>query len=1195
MIIKALSIIKTILLSIFKLTTSYIFISSIFLILLVLSVFLFRDFIFSFEASGERKLIYSALAMAVFSIIWGASNLIYVSIKKKKGDLSKNKDKREKPKTPDLSYLNEFERGFNQALQTISRNWAGKGSRKNGKNLYALPWFVVLGSPSSGKTSLVVESNLKFPLAHLFSQEDAKHVQPTKDVDCWVTDEAVLFDVAGQFVEHVNGKQSDTQETHYAGLWRRFLKLLRDNRPRRPINGVVLCLDLSELISLSSQERATKAALIHARLSEMTEVLGTRYTVHVVLTKFDLIDGFHEFIGCLPTAERAKPFGFTFDLHSGRDQDKWLDEFNAAFAKLLENLNHTTVDRISDIRSAHKRRQLYLFTREMAGLSTILGGFLGKALHQDKFSTAPHIRGIFFSSARQEAIPTNPVLQATSQKYEIAPPILPIHSGPSKQYFSSALFDQVVFKEAGLAGDNIKIERAKRFALIGSGLAASLLYVGFLSAYWMGYESNRARADQVVDITESFEELLQQGPAQNSNASGQNYIRSLGALTSASDIFGNYRSRNWLMSQLELYQGHKIGPEVEKAYVDMLARYFLPEVAAYVRDEIAKLGENETGRDSNERLEALRVYLMLGDASRRNELLVKAWMEQKWQEQFEGDLKLQKALRDHLVFAIETAGLEAALDKDLVETSQRDLREVPRDLRLYRNIEQVSDRQLASSVNFRNDIGPAYNIVFDGTRSSSGNDQPIGVKEFFTKDAYLDYFVKMNDGLSVVAVEDAWVADERDTVEYSQADLKEFRRKIVSRYATNYISSWNTALNRLEITDFRNLDHAVDILETLTGPDRPLNRLINRVKSETEIYEGKLIELNAEQAVDSDLPFDIYREQGLRVRRAFSNLNGLVEAEEGEKAYLEDLDAALNTLYEYLKDIRQAGERSGEVALARAKARIDLQGEDPIYTLKRIGVDLPSPLNRFFAKLADQSWKVLLQEAKKELQRSWNEEIYADYNLNYAQLYPFNKQAEQEIPLEEFESFFGPGGKIETFYKKNLIVFVDEATGEPKTIDGRHLAIEKDFQDNLKIILDLRRSYFNSEGLIGVEYNIQPVALAAKLRRAVMNIEGQIISYSHGPRRPIRVIWPNVLTNEAESSLSVFPAGRGRPHTVTFKGPWSGFRLLDFATTKGFDSNGALIEFSFDGQIATYSLLHKGASSLARKQPLSGLILPAKM
>ncbi len=586
---------------------------------------------------------------------------------------------------------------------------------------------------------------------------------------------------------------------------------------------------------------------------------------------------------------------------------------------------------------------------------------------------------------------------------------------------------------------------------------------------------------------------------------------------------------------------------------------------------------------------------MLGDASRRNELLVKSWMEQKWQEQFEGDLKLQKALRDHLVFAIETAGLEAKLDKKLVKTSQRDLREVPRDLRLYRNIEQVSDRQLASPVNFRNDIGPAYNIVFSGTGNTTHDDQPIGVKQFFTKDAYLDYFVKMNDGLSVVAVEDAWVADERDTVEYSQADLKEFRRKIASRYATNYISNWNDALNRLEITDFRNLDHAVDILETLTGPDRPLNRLINRVKSETEIYESKLIELNAEQAVNSELPFDIYREQGLRVRRAFSNLNGLVEAEEGEKAYLEDLDAALNTLYEYLKDIRQAGERSGEVALARAKARIDLQGEDPIYTLKRIGVDLPSPLNRFFAKLADQSWKVLLQEAKKELQRSWNEEIYADYNLNYAQLYPFNKQAEQEIPLEEFESFFGPGGKIETFYKKNLIVFVDEATGEPKTIDGRHLAIAKDFQDNLKIILDLRRSYFNSEGLIGVEYNIQPVSLSAKLRRAVMNIEGQIISYSHGPRRPIRVIWPNVLTNEAESSLSVFPAGRGRPHTTTFKGPWSGFRLLDFATTKGFDSNGALIEFSFNGQKATYSLLHKGASSLARKQPLSGLILPAKM
>ena len=708
MINKIISKIKSLSINLFK---SYTFVSLAVLFVLVFIILYFGDYLFRIVGTSENITTYKLISIIIIISVWGTANL-YLSKKTK----SKNFKKKKKVKQPDLSYLSEFERRFNHAMQAISKNWTGHGSQKNRSNLYALPWFVVIGSPSSGKTSFIIESELKFPLAHLFSQEDAKHVQPTRDVDFWVTDDAVLFDVAGQLTEHVNGQHpQDNQDVSQAKLWGKFLHLLRDSRPRRPINGVVLCLNLSELLSLSSEERAQKATLIHARLSEMTEALGTRYTVHVILTKFDLIDGFHEFVTCLSAADRTQPFGFNFELHDGKDQNNWTKEFNRAFSKFLGDLNSITVDRISDIHSAHKRRQLYLFSREMAGLSKLLSDFLSKALHQDKFSTAPHIRGIFFSSARQEAIPTNPVLQAASQKYEISQPILPIHSGPSKRYFSPSLFEQVICKEAGLAGDNIKIERSKRFALTGSVLAASLFYAVFFGFYWKVYHTNQNQADQVLKITENFNDLRQKGPQHNLNASGQNYIHSLAALTSASTIFGNYHERNWLFSQLALYQGYKIGPEIERAYVDMLSRFYLPEVAAYVRRAIEELGRSQNGKDSNERLEALRVYLMLGDTSRRNDLLVTSWMEQKWQEQFEGNKKLQKALLDHLAFAIGPAALEASLDKNLVETSQSDLREIPRDLRLYRNIEQVSDRQLASPVNFRNDIGPAYNIVFNGT------------------------------------------------------------------------------------------------------------------------------------------------------------------------------------------------------------------------------------------------------------------------------------------------------------------------------------------------------------------------------------------------------------------------------------------------------------------------------------------------
>lgn len=1192
---KIFGFLKKIIRGLWSTIRSYLFASFVITLIVCIAIWFLGPRI---SISGYRPLepvTFRLVAICAAIFIWGLNNLVTEFYRKRRAERAEEKKKEEKPRDPIRERVDTFEASFRNAMSTIKTSWIGRDAKQKTGSLYALPWYVVMGFPAAGKTSLIVESDLKLPLAHLFSQEDAKHVTETEDVDYWVTDEAVLFDVAGQILTHQRSSLSDNVLDVSALLWHKFLGLLQEYRPRRPINGAVVCIDVIDLIQSSPEVRDNKAALLHARLVEMSEALGTRYTVHVLLTKVDLLDGFHEFISGLPQSQRQEPFGFTFDVTPESAGNAWIEEFSESFDAFLQRVNDLTLDRILDQRSITGRRKLYTFSRQLAGLRDLLLEFLTTSLHQDKFSTAPQVRGVFMTSCRQEAVPFNAVLTAASQKYEIRTPVLPVHNGYSKNYFAGDLLKTVVFREAGLAGDNIRIERAKKMRFAMSAAAASVLFVGFSGFYWLAYDANRAKANEVVDIAKTFQEIQNQQANVSGETAGAAFLKPLNSLKSAAGIFGSYRDWNPVSAAATLYQGKKIGPEIEKSYVALLDKAFLPDIGAHVHEEIDELGKDPKTKDSDARLEALRIYLMLGDRERRNNTLVEGWVGEVWQDKYTGEGVMQGELKEHLKFALETVELETKLDEKMVLAAQSDLREVPRDLRLYRNIEQLGDRQLITPVNLRNEIGPAYNIIFETAKNASGQSEPVEVKPFFTKGAFKDFFIKQNDTLSVVAVEDAWVAGERDTVSYSPEDLESFQRKVAGRYATNYITAWSDALNALEMVDFENVDHAVDVLEEITGPENPFGRLLARVKEETEIYEEKLVELEAEQATNADLPFDLNREQGLRIRRAFFRLNDVGTALEDEKAYLEDLQAALDRLYEYLKEIRQAGERSGEVALTKAKARIKLEGDDPIYVIRRLGVDLPEPLNRFFDKIADQSWKVVLKKAKEELQRAWNEEVYAEYNLSLSTRYPFTVDAREEVPLQDFEAFFGPGGRIEKFYEENLVLFVDEASGDPRTIDGRSLVINRTFLTQLKKSLDLRKHYFSSDGTLGISYTIEPKSLSGKFRRAVMNVEGQIISYTHGPRRPIRVIWPNELSKQAESKLTVFPNGRGRPQTISFTGPWSGFRLLDSGTVTNFAGNGTVVRFDISGASASYVVTQDGQKNPAAQSPLTDLILPARM
>ncbi|MFT6388049.1 MAG: type VI secretion system protein ImpL, partial [Cellvibrionaceae bacterium] len=244
----------------------------------------------------------------VLLVLWGLNNL-RVQVQNNKhnndlvDDLQDNQAEIQQGATSDQA-AEEFhliDQRFAQALSTLKKlKFKGRGRKKA---LYELPWYIIVGPPGAGKTTALVNSSLDFPLAEQFGKAALQGVGGTRNCDWWFTNEAVLVDTAGRYT---------TQDSHRvvdSSAWQGFLNLLKRNRRRRPINGVIVAISLHDLLIQTEEERIQHAKIIRSRLDELMEKLEIRFPIYLMFTKADLVSGFSEFFEDLGKEECEQVWG----------------------------------------------------------------------------------------------------------------------------------------------------------------------------------------------------------------------------------------------------------------------------------------------------------------------------------------------------------------------------------------------------------------------------------------------------------------------------------------------------------------------------------------------------------------------------------------------------------------------------------------------------------------------------------------------------------------------------------------------------------------------------------------------------------------------------------------------------------------------------------------------------------------------
>ncbi len=270
--------------------------------------------------------------------------------------------------------------------------------KKLGNPLYVLPWYMVIGESGTGKTTAIRSARLTSPFADL---RQATGISGTKNCDWWFFEQAVIVDTAGRYAIPVDeGRDKDE--------WQQFLTLLAKYRKKEPLNGLIVTLAADKCLQESPEVLKQDGRSIRRRIDELMRVLGAKFPVYVMVTKCDLIQGMTQYTEQLPEGSLNQAMG-AVNPGLSKDVAGFLDR---AIPGMGERLRDIRLLLLHESRSKTLEPGLVLFPQEFENLKPGLGAFMRGAFQENPYQETPLLRGLYFSSGRQEGTPYSHLLKA---------------------------------------------------------------------------------------------------------------------------------------------------------------------------------------------------------------------------------------------------------------------------------------------------------------------------------------------------------------------------------------------------------------------------------------------------------------------------------------------------------------------------------------------------------------------------------------------------------------------------------------------------------------------------------------------------------------------------------------------------------------------------------------------------------------
>ena len=776
-----------------------------------------------------------------------------------------------------------------QAMAQLRRLQAGgfwRRSFEKNRHLYALPWFLVIGGPGAGKTAALRQSGLQFPLAHdPTAQARAEPLVAaagaTQNCDWWFANDAVLIDTTGSYcgpqqaMKPAGDPEADRIE------WLGLLGLLRKNRPRAPVNGVLLAVSVAELLAPDEQERARHAGLLRERLADIRRELGIRCPVYLVITKIDLLRGFGAFFQSLTHEGRAQVWGFALDhgpalkkAASGaagrwdRASLKNLDAESEALrqqvvqemARLCTRLQGGLRMRLKEEFEVDRRRTLFALPAEMEALAGPLADAIEAIFLDSRFddTQARHaLRGVYFTSAEQQGGAEVPADSHTvlHQLGGISADGLPLpkdkagRSGaasPSVRerqgFFLHELFTAVVFPGAHLVRPNLRWELRFRLFRMSSHALALVVFVWLAVALTVSWRNNRAYLEAVQQRTARLRADTLASLTLTRDSQAPMLLDAARRLPAHEDLD---RSGPPARFAYGLYTGQPVFAASDAVYARLQEITLLPTVLQRMETVLAASLQDH---DAVRTYATLRAYRLLHDPARYladgGAADVRAWALA------DPETALGPAASHVMSLFGGNRAVQAGspANENLIREAQRYLDTETSSQRIYQRARAALMSDAPPDFTLVRAVGPQVGTVFS---REGGLPVETGVPGLFTREGYHGLVAgKLPAFVEKAAFEDAWVMGRKDAL--AGPLLEDVRRQYLDEYTrhwTGFLESIRAVGSISGVASAAgsappsadgaaaSLGLELSVLRQLAAPDSPLTRLARAVAWETTLSQ----------------------------------------------------------------------------------------------------------------------------------------------------------------------------------------------------------------------------------------------------------------------------------------------------------------------------------------------------------------------
>ena len=1032
-----------------------------------------------------------------------------------------------------------------EALAAMKAAGGGKGGY-----LYERPWYVLIGPPGSGKTTAIRNSGLNFPLA----DGRVGGVGGTRNCDWWISEQAVLIDTAGRYTTQ------DSDAAVDRGGWERFLDLLRRERPRQPLNGVIVAFGADMLSRLDGPGREQHALAVRRRVRELEQRLEQRLPVYFVVSKADLVAGFSEFFDNLDREGRGQVWGMTFTPEITAEGPA--GRFPAEFGALVKRLQDRILERLQAERGSEQRARIAGFPAQFASLEGPLAAFVQAAFGGSKLDPAPFLRGVYFTSGTQEGTPIDRLTGALSRTFGLDPrrPAA-VMQQQGRSYFLGRLLRDVIFNEARLVGANRGRERRRRWARIGTVVASVLLLLVGLGLGWRGVslesDRNQKVSGTVVAAEASAKSLgipLDPVPAK------AELVKVLPYLDSAREMPASAQGPS---GGIGLGQAAKLAAAGQVSYKHALERVMLPRMLSRLESQIAEGMQKPTFLYL-----ATRVYLMLGRQGPLDKGLVKEWMAAEWGQLFPGAVgePTRSRLMGHLDALLEEDFATYPLDGALVDEARRVFSRLPMADRVYARL-----RSTATDVapwRAADPLGPS------GQRLFAFGSRPVTealVPGLLTVEGLYRSFLPMLPKAIAEAASESWVLGPAGAD--ATASAQQLESDVLQAYAKDYGDEWQKLLDKLSLTPFAGPAKAAEALNLLGAPNSPMRDLLQSINrqlspgtapsSAANTPAGVLAKAQGAAASATGVANAIGA-GGVSKGAAAGGTAGRVAEALGVTATANPASVVAKVVEERFKPLREASGKPLDAVIAvlndlytqiakvawAAPGGVPPPGGtelDPAQRLMSEAQRAPEPLSRWLRTAAQSSSAVKAGGTRATVAAAAAQQL-APFCKGVETRFPFRRDpGAPDMPMGDFVRLFGPNGAFDQFFTQNLRSVVDtrQKPWKPLAVDGTPAPVSATDIAQFQRAAAIRDAFFPAplpgQTAGSLQFELVPVSLDAGAKGAVVEVDGTKTAIPAGTANNARAIalsWPS------RSAISLSFDGEPPQSAIVGDGPWAALRFV---------------------------------------------------